>query len=54
MQVSGIEVKAFCFGNVECEVLQDIQMGVLSMYLDMRVQSSSGWLGMTYKQMVVD
>lgn len=26
MQVSGIEVKAFCFGNVECKELWNIQM----------------------------
>lgn len=43
----GTEVKAFCFGNVECEELQDIQMGVLSMHLDMRVRSSWDWLGMS-------
>lgn len=28
IQVSGIEVEAFCFGNVEFVVLWNIQMGV--------------------------
>lgn len=48
MQVSGIEVEAFCFGNVEHEVLQNIQMRVFSMHFDVRARSPACWTGVSH------